>query len=293
MHRAANGCGEPLLPDDAVRPNVDFAESGGAVLSGVWRPERRNRNIGTKSSGFSKSNDMRIPQSWIDKHGHCSFYYERLDITNAEEVLIGDHRLKVLYELPRKGFSYGCSPADAVRIIALAGKEVPTMPSVIAFRQPTRKQQQQYPVWGRFLYFAEFGSHAGTSIVLEAQKLGAMLKWPKNMTLEDRAEYNRLIQDGHSFKETKRHHETELVEAVVRHTMLYRTLLHELGHLADYNQKVLDKRTALDPDQEVAADLYFSRPLSEREAVAHAFAEKITQALRATGEIPFGPLPFE
>lgn len=258
----------------------------------VWKPERRNRNIGTKSSGYSKSNDMRIPESWLDKHGNCSLYYERLELTHVEEVSIGDFQIRILYDKPHDGFSYGCSPADVTKLLTLVSEFAQAMPDIIAFRQPSRKQRQQFPVWGRFLYFAEFGRTEGTAIVLEAQELGASLKWSKNMSLVDRAEYERLIGDGHYFVENKRYFEAHLAEDGIRNTKLYRTLLHELGHLADYHQKVLSEETALDPDQDVAADLYFSRPTSEREVFAHRFAEDISRALRTDGEIPFAPQPI-
>lgn len=258
----------------------------------VWRPERRNRNIGTKNSGYSKSNDMRIPESWQDKHGNYSLYYERLELAYAEEVSIGDFQTKVLYEKPHDGFSYGCSPADVIKLLTLVSVSVPAIPDIIAFRQPTRKQRQQFPVWGRFLCCAEFGRNEGTAIVLEAHELGASLRRSKHMNMEDRAEYERLIGDGHSFVETKRHFEAHLAEDSIRNTKLYRTLLHELGHLADYHQKVLSEETALDPDQDVAGDLYFLRPTSEREVFAHRFAEDLGRSLRADGKIPFAPQPF-
>jgi len=260
-------------------------------LSGIWRPERRNKNIGTKSSGYSQSNDMRIPESWMDKHGNYSLYFERLDLAYQEDVKIADFELKILYETPKENFTYGCSPADIIKILGLVVRDVPALPDIVAFRQPTRKQQQQFPVWGRFLYFAEFGKHRGTAIVLEAQELGVLTKRSRSMTPEDRAEYERLWADGHVFEEKKRHFQAVLVESAVRNTKLYRTLLHELGHLADYHQKVLDDRTALDTDFEIAEDLYFSRPTSEREVFAHAFAEKLNQSLKLRGEIPFAPLP--
>ena len=258
----------------------------------VWRPERRNRNIGTKSSGHSKSKDMRIPESLLDKHGNLSLYFERLELAHVEEVSIGDFQIKFLYDKPHDGFSYGCSPADVIKLLTLVSVSVPAMPGIIAFRQPTRKQRQQFPVWGRFLYFAEFGRNEGTAIVLEAQELGASLRRSKHMNLEDRAEYERLIGDGHSFVETKRHLEAHLAEDGIRNTKLYRTLLHELGHFADYHQKVLSEQTALDPDQDVASDLYFSRPISEREVFAHRFAEDLSRSLRGDGKIPFAPRPF-
>ena len=261
-------------------------------MQGLWRPERRNRKIGTKSSGYSKSKDMRIPESWLDKHGKCSFYYERLQRPLVEQVAIARHHLTFLYDPPHEGFSYGCSPSDVAKLLASVSSLAPALPNIVAFRQPTRKQRQQNPVWGRFLYFAEFGEHCGTALVLEAQELGAQLKWPKRMTLEDRAEFERLILDGHGCVETKRHHVIVLTEESLRNTKLYRTLLHEVGHLADYHQKVLREQTALDPSNDAAADLYFSRPTSEREAFAHRFAEQLRQRLLEDGAIPFEPQPL-
>ncbi len=234
---------------------------------------------------------MRIPESWLDSHGNCSPFYVRLETAKVEEITACDGRVKILYEAPQDGFSYGCSPSDVGKVLTQASKFVPAMPEIVAFRQPTRKQRQQNPVWGRFSYFADFGEHHGTAIVLEAQELGAWFKWPKRMTLEDRAELERLVNDGHSFWETRRHFATELTEKTVRNTLLYRSLLHELGHLSDYHQKVLDTRSALDSDQAVAADLYFSRPTSEREAFANRFAEELRLSLLNIGAIPFEPKP--
>lgn len=261
-------------------------------MTGVWRPERRNRRIGTKASGFSKSNDMRIPVTWLDKHGNGSLYFERLEKPSFQRVKVGDNHVKVLFEAPRAGFSYGCSPADIVKLLTALSDLVPALPDIVAFRQPTRKQSQQTPTWGRFLYFAEFAEHHGTAIVVEAQELGAPLNWSKRMTLEDRTEYARLLRDGHVFVETKRDHVAVLTEEAVRNTILYRSFLHELGHLADYHQKVLDDKTALAPNQDAAENLYFSRPASEREAFAHRFAERLRGTLLERGVIPFAPLSF-
>lgn len=232
---------------------------------------------------------MRIPESWADKHGNYSLYYERLVGPQVERIEVGVRNLTVLYEAPQEGFSYGCSPSDIFKLLALVSELVPALPDIIAFRQPTRKQRQQYPVWGRFLYFSTFGEYEGTAIVLDAQELGVQLKRSKQMTLADRDEFERLLRDGHEFVEGKRFQVAKLTEEAVRNTILYRTLLHELGHLADYHQKVLHSRTALDRDQNVADSLYFSRPTSEREVFAHRFAEELRDTLLESGEIPFAP----
>jgi hypothetical protein len=264
-------------------------EKNGFAQMTVWRPERRNRNIGTGKSGRSRSNDMRIPESWLDKHGNCLLFYERLDHPDVEDVVIGKASVRFLADEPHAGYSHGCTPADVIKLLRLASAFVPVMPDMIVFRQPTRRQSRQSPVWGRFLYCANFGRNEGTAIVLEAQDMGSLLKWPKRMSLEDRAEFERLIEDGHVFLDTGRRFEAQLSARAVRNTTLYRTLLHELGHLVDHHQKVLCTETALDPDRDIAGDLYFSGPVSEREAFAHRFADELGQSLRARGEIPFAP----
>ena len=255
-------------------------------MAGFWRPERRNRNIGASHSGYSKSNDMRIPESWWDE----SVYYERLGSPKKHDVVIGDSEITILYQTPKEGFTYGCTPEDVIKFLTAANAFAPCLPDIIAFRQPTRKQIQQKGVWGRFVYFAEFGKHEGSAIILEAQGLRDKLLWSKRMSLDSRAEFNRLVADGHVFEEDKRHYHAPLTETNIRNTLLYRTLPHELGHLAHYHQDVLNKATSLGEDFATSEDLYFSKPSSEREVFAHAFATKLGQQLRASGEIPFEPV---
>ncbi|WP_141401308.1 hypothetical protein [Cohaesibacter gelatinilyticus] len=264
-------------------------------MSKFWRPERRNRRIGTKSSGYSQSNDMRIPSSWCDKTGKLTLFHELLERPYEMEAIIYGCDITILYETPKEGFSYGCSPADVIKLLKLVAIDVPPLPDIIVFRQPTRKQRQQNPVWGRFFYYSEFGKHKGSAIVLEAQKIGDSLIWPRRMSLEDRDEYNRLNDDGHRFVETKRDFRAELTEDAIRSTLLFRTFLHELGHWADYSYKVIFGNSAIDGeyDNDTAEDLYFARPTSEREVYAHAFADKYRKRLKNAGEIPFAPEPFE
>ena len=250
-------------------------------MHGVWRPERRNRNIGTAAAGYSQSNDMRIPESWLDRSGRRTFYCERLDGFQKEEITVPGARLVLLYQPLPTGFTYGCTPAEVANVLDRVAGAVPALPAVVAFRLPTRKQRHLNPVWGRFLYLARIGRHEGPAIVLEAQQLGAPLRWSKQLSPQDRAEFERLVSDGHLVTETKRHFEARLTEGAIRNTILYRTLLHELGHLADYHEKVLDPRTKIDPDQDRALALYFARVAAEREAFAHAFAERLQPLVRA------------
>lgn len=255
----------------------------------VWRPERRNRKIGFAGFGGPAPNEMRIPESLQDKHGVFSAYYERLEPADVRTATVGDRQVKLLYEEPREGFTYGCSPADVVTLFSLAVDLCPAFPEIVAFRQPTRKQRSLSPVWGRFIYEADFGAHCGSAIVLEAQEIGAPLNLSRRMTPEGRAEFDRLVADGHVFVEMKRRLEATLRAETIRNTILYRTLPHELGHLVHYHLDVRSPATTLADDEGVAADLFFSKPSSEREAFAHRFGDLVSRSLRQRGDIPFEP----
>lgn len=256
---------------------------------GPRRPERRNRTIGTVSSGFRRRNDLRIPESWAD--GDERRFYERVDGANWSAAKVGGRDIAIAFASPNPGFSYGCTPQDVLRLLTAVAPLVPKLPDIIAFRQPTRKQRVLNPVWGRFLYSARFGAHCGTAIGLEAQQTGACLRWPKRLRPEDRAELDRLRADGHLFRETRRYYEAVLEPGALRNTILYRTVLHELGHLAHYHDEVLDADSATSPDQSFAAERYFRKPVAERETFAHRFAEVISAQLRSAGAIPFDPMP--
>ena len=236
---------------------------------------------------------MRIPENWMDRHGNVSLCYERIEPSYFVRESVGDFDLKLFYELPRDGFTYGCSPPDVLKVLRAAAPSIPSLPDMLAFRQPTRKQRQLKPVWGRFLYFAEFGAHEGTAIVLEAQEIGAPISWSKRMSLDDQAELDRLRIDGHVFNETKRTFDALLSAQTIRSTILFRTLLPEIGHLAQYHEEVMEAAPALDADHDIARELYFSKSSSEREVYAHSFADRLAADLRSSGAIPFEPIAFE
>ncbi len=113
------------------------------------------------------------------------------------------------------------------------------------------------------------------------------------MMLDDRAELSRLRADGHVFNGTRRYFEASLSTHAVRSTLLCRTLLHELGHWIQYHKEVLNIAAALDTNQDITGDLYFSKPNSEHENFAHRFADELAECLRSSGGIPVDPIEFE
>lgn len=85
---------------------------------------------------------MRIPESWMDRHGNVSLLYERIEPAIFIERDVGGSNLKVFFEEPRDGFTYGCSPTDVLAVLKAVEPNVPSLPDMLALRQPTRKQQQ-------------------------------------------------------------------------------------------------------------------------------------------------------
>ncbi len=254
-----------------------------------WRPERRNRKIGTSSAGFKHRNRMAIPRhfSYEDE----SYFHSRInpDITDIRHFPDSPHfPIAFLYETPREGCTYGCGIEDVFSLLSHLPEDDRCVIDMIVFRQPTRKQASLSPVWGRAIYCTEIAGHVGAAIILEAIELGKPIKWSRSQDPEDAAEFERLSQDyGHEVTADKRGYKITPTEHSVRNTLLYRTLLHELGHLAHYTQDVLTKPDALIDE---AMETYFSRPQSEREAFAHRYAEETAAKLRNEGVIPFEPL---
>lgn len=230
---------------------------------------------------------MTIPNSRIDRFGIDSWYHERVKPQFVEKAQIGDDDVLMLYEKPRLGFTYGCSPKDVVHLLSKVPDGYCNMINLIVFRQPTRKQVQQCRVWGRMQYWAFIGGHVGTAIVLEAQEIGLSYKWKRKMSLDNQAEFQILRDDGHLIEESKREFTITITEESIRNTILYRTVFHELGHWKQYEREALDEMTAINNDSDVACDLYFAKPTTEREQYAHRYAFDVGKLLRESRVIPF------
>jgi hypothetical protein len=248
----------------------------------TFRPERRNRKIGTKAAGYKKSNTMGIPESWLDRDGSHRPYAQRIGPRRILEFELPGGPLIVLHEPPRAGCAYGCSPEDVAHLLGhVPAPDIEGL-RLVAFRQPTRKQKVLCPVWGRLYYHADFGSHDGAAVVIEAVDLARPFRWPRKLDLESQSELARLRKDGHRIEEDRRGYTFHLTESSVRRTILYRTLLHEVGHWVDWLTRV-----ERPPDGDI--DRYLARPASEREAFAHGYADRLAESLRRKGVIPFPP----
>jgi hypothetical protein len=256
----------------------------------IWRPVRRNRKIGTELSGFKVANKMGIPVSWLDRDGVARLYSHRLNPDLVETFSVLGGSCTILYEKPKDGFTYGCSPQDVLEVLSMVPPADREGLKAIAFRQPTAKQSLLNPVWGRLLYSADFRQYQGAAIVLEALEVGRPLKWSRKLDVEHQLELERLRRDGHIIESTKRDHMIHITEASVRNTILYRTLLHEIGHWVNWLEDTVRPETALAVDRDDAEELYCAKPRTEHEAFAHRYADELAAKLRASKFIPFAPM---
>jgi len=230
---------------------------------------------------------MRIPLNVSDGD---ALFYERVKPQYVVKAQVGTSEIAVLYEEPRTGFTYGCTPKDVIHVLSLLPDDDVCMIDTVVFRQPSRKQAQQAPVWGRLHYLAVLGSFVGPCIYVEAFEIGSSFRWPRKLSLDRMAELGRLRADGHFFEENKREYIITPTADSIRNTILYRTPLHEVGHWVQYEKEALDEGSALDANSDVAYDLYFAKPTAERESFAHRYAGEQGDRLRKSGSIPFRTL---
>lgn len=250
---------------------------------------KRNRNIGTAKQGHGQENYMTIPESW-----HSSRTYKEV-IGNCKKVerKFASRTLTFLIEENNSNCEHFCTVSDVCEIF----KHIPWADwaglDTIVFRQPTKKQRIMSPVWGSLMYFAETGQvnkpdlAKGPTIILEAKQPNDKYTWPTSLGADDTEELERLKNDGHIIERIGKKYIINTNADATRHTQLFRTLIHEVGHWVDYLQKV-ERPVAKGLDSfDMLNDLYFARPRDEREAFAHRYADELREKLYKTGIIPF------
>ena len=256
-------------------------------------PIRRNRNIGTAWSGYGKDNALVIPWACDDPRTH----YERLPNPVFVPITVHSRAMTVVVEPPLDGFFYPCTVDDIERILGLIAEEHLEDLSMVVLRQPKRKERILSSVWGRMAYMVDIGTYEGPAVILESVASDLILRWRKSLAPDVAAELERLRLDGHEVSTTRRHHVITCSPDAVRHTVLYRTLPHEVGHHKHYLQSVVwplrSAAAAGKGDEELADrlfDLYFAKPVREREDFAHRYAGEFLKRATSEGTIPFDRL---
>ena len=228
---------------------------------------------------------MVIPSRWSDDR----VFYEVLRNPVVVARHIGGSRVTFLVEPTIRGFVHACTLDDVCHVLTHVPNKHWTEIELIILRQPTRKQNQLSPVWGRLVYYADVGRFKGPAIYLEAQDPEETVKWNRSLDRDATDELERLKADGHEISREKRGHTIRRSVDSIRNTQLYRTLLHEIGHEVDWQRSVvwpfLDSPDA--QEEERAQQTYWSRPGAEREAFAHRYADQMRQELEGKGVVPF------
>ncbi len=236
-----------------------------------WNPGRRNRNVGTKAHGHGNDNKMKIPQSWRRR-----YYFERLESAVTVKRMLAGREILFFVEPPRPDWFYPCTVDDICTVLEHCPPEDLRLIDFIVLRQHTRKQRLLSPVWGRAQYYYDLASHSGSAIMIEAQSLET-IRWSEaSIHPESQRELERLRADGHTICQTRRGIDIIPSPASLRHTLLYRTVLHELGHHVDYFDRC--------PPGE-----WWSRTSSSKEDFAHRYAAECYRTLELQGIVPFAP----
>lgn len=249
-------------------------------------PTRRNRNIGTAKQGHGQDNELVIPRRWRDSR---DFYENLLDSQTVSREISGQP-FTFLVESTRRDSIHPCTVDDITYLLGHVPATDLKGLNIVVLRQPKRKEQILSSVWGRLQYLANFGHIAGPAMILEAPDLSKPIRSSKSLTPELARELERLGEDGHRVVSNRREWIIESTPESARATMLYRTLLHEIGHWVDWHGSVLCPAAARRLSEAAVNDLeeqYFSRPVSERESAAHRYADALAMQLRKTGIIPF------
>jgi len=133
----------------------------------VQRPgydaKRRSRKIGTADQGWRKQAQQVIPERWTSSR---RFYEELTDFVVLHRD-VHDRELTFIVEPARPGNVYSCTPDDIWYLLRLLPPECVNGAEGldgIVLRQPTRKQEDLAPVWGRLTYTTSVGPLCGPAI---------------------------------------------------------------------------------------------------------------------------------
>lgn len=249
-----------------------------------WNPVRRNRNIGTAKSGHGLANRLVIPDSWRDSRK----FWEKL----RDPVRVEINGFTILVEPCLPGFVHAVTVDDIVRMLGLLPPDDIAELRTIVLRQPTKKQRVLSAVWGRLIYFAEFGRAPGPAIIIEAHPPDECFERPRSLSPDEAEEIERLRGDGHAVSGERRWR-IQTSMASTRSTQLFRTLPHEVGHLVHHEREVTwPAGDDLDASIELG-ERYFCKPEREREDFAHRYARETVERLSAAGRVPFPRLVDE
>ncbi len=243
-------------------------------------PIRRNRNIGTKKSGYGCNNKLVIPQ----KSDDTRMFWELLPDYKVITCKLNGKDIKFIVEPTKPNYRYCCTIEDIMYLLKyVPEKDISTL-DLFVFRQPKRKEEILKPVWGRVDFSFDNGKYSGPAIIFEAIECNKTLYWNRKLDIASIDEIERLRSDGHKIINDKRSFIIHTDFDSTRSTQLYRTLLHEIGHWVHWQKVMLSVNDS---------HKYYSIPINEREAFAHRYAHELKEKLTNEKVLPFDMRPCE
>lgn len=220
--------------------------------------------------GHGQDNRQVIPQP--DAYGDRSFFHVLKDPARCSRT-IRERTMWFFVEPPTRECCYACTVDDVARVLSEVPLDDWAGISAIVFRQPTRKQDLLRPVWGRVVFKARVSGVTGSAIHLDAQDPSQEIRWSPSLGPDDQNRLSALVADGHRVVRSRRWWSIRPTLDTTRTTQLYYTLLHEIGHHVDWCR--------------ATPELYFRRPLAERERSADRYAMTLRMELERRGTVRF------
>ncbi|MDP4119674.1 MAG: hypothetical protein Q8876_01270 [Bacillota bacterium] len=192
-------------------------------------PERRNRNIGTKMSGYKKQSRFRIA------YQNQKPFYANIKIQGHCQKTVNGKIYNFIVEKLKPNYTYTCNIDEICEVLSHCPDNEIEGLNLIILRQPKQKEEILNPCWGRFIYNFDYNGVLQPAIILEAINLNKEIKIKKSeLSPSFQKELQFLQLEGNEITFDKRQITIKMTFQSAKNTQLYRTLLHEIGHYVYY-----------------------------------------------------------
>jgi hypothetical protein len=213
-----------------------------------------------------RNNRFVIPWSWADGRE----FYERLTHPLVQTCQVGEKSYQVVTERLLPGYHHLAS-ADELQLLLAAWPEADLNGlELIVLRQPKHKEEVLSAAWGRFVSEYRFRGRVQPAVILEAGKNFSLLTLPRPLPFHWQSELAFLRTQGVAITEAGSTFSVKMPPEVARHTRLYHTLAHEIGHYVQYRKCT----------EGAAGPSFWSIPTREGERFAENYAARRIEEFR-------------
>lgn len=240
-----------------------------------WNPIRRNKNIGTKKSGHSKTNLFYTP-------GKADELILK-NINSQSVITVNGLEFSFIVEELYDEYMHCCTADEISKVLSFIPQCDLEGLRFIILKQPTKKEEMLRPCWGRVIYNFSYNKKSGSAIILYAINIEKEIFWRNSLNPQGIRELENLKDEGHLvFMEGKNIRIKSSFNSA-KMTQLYRTLFHEVGHLIYFKNFIKEHNNT---DFAGICELYFKRPVEQREDYAITYASHIRKRLLTENLIP-------